>query len=176
MLFQSEAPEGKNEVSTGWIVGTLRSLPEPASGSVVFTLACCEWDWRGGGGNKEMLIVCVLWCHGAYPVSVRTSGDVFARLCCFIAISNNVTLRPVPNPLETLLVVLFRPPRCVWLSFLTLKEIPQTHTVLLPKTTLSKKMCNLKHGDWRTSWDSEHLCVLIGQIRSSTQPLPNCKN
>lgn len=111
-LWQSKLPLGKNKASQGWIDGAVRSLPLPSHwvmcGSVVFTLTCCEWDW-GGGGDGELLDVYVLRRHAAHPVSVRhqsSNAVVSAIPCCLMATFSSVPFSPLPNTLQTFLMVL----------------------------------------------------------------------
>lgn len=104
-------PSEKNKVSTGWNDGAVRSLPVPSHcvmlGSVVFALACCEWDW-GGGGDGEWLDVCALRRRGAHPEGPSGNAVVSAMPCCLVAIFTSVPFRAVPNTLETFLMVLLR--------------------------------------------------------------------
>lgn len=106
-LWQSKLPLGKNKVSTGWIDGVVRSRPVPSHcvlcGSVVFTLARCEWDW-GGGGDWEML---GLRTRRTSRFCEDQSSDavVSAIPCCFMASHLFLVshFESVPNTLEAFL-------------------------------------------------------------------------
>lgn len=164
-------------------------------GSVVFTLACCEWDW-GGGRDGEWLDVCAqtTWSTSCFiedPFSKTVVSAVFT----------SVPFRPVPNTLETCLIMLW-----VVLSFQGVFDIISNSQTVVTEgrtvstedglsykkfTVLPSQECvgcgtfqwqqhpnsavNPKCRGWWNHWENEHLCILIDRIRSSTEPLPNCK-
>lgn len=130
----------------------------------------------------------------AHPVSLRTHS---ARQLCLLSFTS-VPFRSVPNILETSLIMLL----WVVLSFQGVFDtISNSQTVVTEKKTMStggglsyKKFTALpsrvwtfwrqqhpnsavypKCRGWWNCWENEHLCILIDRIRSSTEPLPNCK-
>lgn len=148
---------------------------------VVFTLACCEWDWGGAGG---WLDVCAHAPHGAHPVSRRPhpAMQVSAALCSRVVCQLYLVLsKPGPKPhFQGVFDTVSNIPTMKKRVGAQRKDEATRSALYLPvggwggHVSSTKQSC--KSTLQRLMKRLEHLCILINQIGSSTLSFPDLKN